>query len=526
MTICNAILTASNSADTNPECTRFGFVRYANRREADRAIERLDGSFLYGFRISVMLARFNVRTSFWRKTKTVLNNGLFHQVDIHDDRDNPENLYLGREKAFQPQAAVLEKESSSTLKKGKKRVTGHVEEEELRKLRRCLVGETASVCSVSCINDRLRTWGLGEIKIQRLGGKNFLITIEDEELFLMLEDLQWSYLKEIFVGIELWKESYKHEERATWLKISGLPLHCWNHVTLKRIAELWGSFEFLGENALKSLDCEKITVLVVTNHVSKINDVVEVAIGDLIFDVRVSEIGFMDESMVPPNMVEKDGNRVFSKKKFGGSSSESTSESSVLPVPEGSVQVNAPVEEEALMDTCFGKENFEVNDDGNRIDISRLQESELSGDDLKGTFQRVGAIQDKSLDLSNRFNKCGSSVDKVESQNIVPAFGFRCGCDREEVLELAENERDLCWDAEVDRVNGSCDTEDHFLRVCSEIEDISLSDADLRAHQNILIREARKTLQLGKRLGMKICGNEEEVIRELVQIELNEHKDI
>ncbi|KAL4310349.1 hypothetical protein GQ457_01G030280 [Hibiscus cannabinus] len=574
------------------KCTRFGFVRYANRREADRAIERLDGSFLYGFRISVMLARFNVRTSFWRKTKTVLNNGLFHQVDIPDDRDNLENLNLGREKAFQPQAAVLEKESSSTLKKGKKRVTGHVEEEELRKLRRCLVGETASVCSVSCINERLRTWGLGEIKIQRLGGKIFLITIEDEELFLMLEDLQWSYLKEIFVGVELWKESYKQEERATWLEIS---------------AELWGSFEFLGENALKSLDSEKITVLIVTNHVSKINDVVEVAIGDLIFDVRVSEIGFIDESMVPPKMVEKDGNRAFSKKKFGGSSSESTSESSVLPVQEGSVQVNSPVEEEALMDTCFGKENFEVNDDGNRIDISRLQEYELSGDVLKGTFQRVGAIQDKSLDLSNRFNKCGSGVDKVESQNIDPAVNnlgsdvvgylgdegqtigiqpicdqmtnrvledisnmglagegvlnhspkeHNVGCDREEVLELAENERDLRWVTEVDRVNGVCDTEDHFLRVgsdgvsedadiqdrvlsenekrkrdrairrvkkkkyalskvCSEIEDISLSDADLRAHQNILIREARKTLQLGKRLGMNICGNEEEVIREL-----------
>ncbi|KAL4377880.1 hypothetical protein GQ457_02G034430 [Hibiscus cannabinus] len=308
---------------------------------------------------------------------------------------------------------------------------------------------------------------------------------------------------------------------------------------------------------------------------------------------------------------------------------------------EGSVQVNDPVEEEALMDTCFGKENFEVNDDGNRIDISRLQEYELSGDVLKGTFQRVGAIQDKSLDLSNRFIKCGSGVDKVESQNIDPAvnnlgsdvvgylgdegqtIGFQpicdqmtnrvledisnmglagegvlnhspkehnVGCDREEVLELAENERDLRWVTEVDRVNGVCDTEDHFLRVgsdgvsedagdffpelkdfnrqkegkkfgsmsdiqdrvlsenekrkrdrairrvkkkkyalskvCSEIEDISLSDADLRAHQNILIREARKTLQLGKRLGMKICGNEEEVIRELVQIELNEHKDI
>ncbi|KAK8521920.1 hypothetical protein V6N12_066492 [Hibiscus sabdariffa] len=218
-------------------------------------------------------------------------------------------------------------------------------------------------------------------------------------------------------------------------------------------------------------------------------------------------------------MVEKDGNRVFSKKKFGVSSSESTSESSFLLVPEGSVQVNAPVEEEALMATCFGKENFEVNVDGNRIDISRLQEYELSGDVLEGPFQRDGAIQDKSLDHSNLFNKCGSSFDKVESQNAdlaVNNMGFdvvgslgdesqtigihpicdqmtnrdledisnmglasegvlnhtckehNLGCDREEVIELVENERDLCWASEVDRVNGVCDTEDHFLRVGSD----------------------------------------------------------
>ncbi|KAK8582796.1 hypothetical protein V6N13_069564 [Hibiscus sabdariffa] len=323
--------------------TRFGFVRYANRRDAYRAIERLDGSFVYGFRISVMLARFNVRTSYWRKTKPVPNNRSVHQVDHPFDRDNLEKLNIGGKKENQFQAAVLEKgESSSPLKKGKKRVTGHVEEEEIRKLRRCL----------------------------------------------MLEDLQWSYLKEIFVRVELWKESFKQEERVTWLEISGLPLQCWNHLTLKRIAELWGSFESLGENASKSLDCEKITVSLVTNHVSKIDDVVEVVIGDLLFDVRVSEIGLYDQPMVSSKMVEKDEIWDGPEKKFGDSSSESTSENSIFPAPKDSVQVNVSVEEEALMAMCFGKEKVDVNVNGNRTDTSRLQEYELSGDVLEEPIQR------------------------------------------------------------------------------------------------------------------------------------------
>ncbi|KAL4388053.1 hypothetical protein GQ457_09G007190 [Hibiscus cannabinus] len=62
-----------------------------------------------------------------------------------------------------------------------------------------------------------------------------------------------------------------------------------------------------------------------------------------------------------------------------------------------------------------------------------------------------------------------------------------------------------------------------FNKEVSEIEDRSLSDVDLLTRQDILAREARKTLQLGKSLGMEIHGDEEEVIRELVQIELTEN---
>ncbi|KAK8674743.1 hypothetical protein V6N13_032848 [Hibiscus sabdariffa] len=49
----------------------------------------------------------------------------------------------------------------------KKRNAGHIEVEELWNLKRCLVGETTSVCSVNSVSTRLSEWGLGEIKVQR-----------------------------------------------------------------------------------------------------------------------------------------------------------------------------------------------------------------------------------------------------------------------------------------------------------------------------------------------------------------------
>ncbi|KAK8475368.1 hypothetical protein V6N13_019904 [Hibiscus sabdariffa] len=50
---------------------RFGFVRFSNQRDADRAIERLNGFHLYGFKVRVTVARFNARTTYWRRKKGI-----------------------------------------------------------------------------------------------------------------------------------------------------------------------------------------------------------------------------------------------------------------------------------------------------------------------------------------------------------------------------------------------------------------------------------------------------------------------
>ncbi|KAK8570802.1 hypothetical protein V6N13_103205 [Hibiscus sabdariffa] len=59
---------------------RFGFVRFSNRSDAGRAMERLNGFKLYGFRLSVCFAKFNARTTYWRKKRasqaTQRSNGL------------------------------------------------------------------------------------------------------------------------------------------------------------------------------------------------------------------------------------------------------------------------------------------------------------------------------------------------------------------------------------------------------------------------------------------------------------------
>ncbi|KAK8689103.1 hypothetical protein V6N13_087830 [Hibiscus sabdariffa] len=189
--------------------------------------------------------------------------------------------------------------------KGAKRVLGHVVEEDLWKMKRCLVGEMSTVCGVATIMERLTSWGLGEIKIQRMDGKVFLFTLEDDELFMMLEDLDWSYLKEIFTKVEPWSEKMTTLARATWLKLTGVPLHCWNQVTTRRIAKLWGHFEAFGENINHSIDCEKVLVLVTTNHKGKIEDVIELGVGSRAYAVRVEELGCKERMMTDRQSTKK-----------------------------------------------------------------------------------------------------------------------------------------------------------------------------------------------------------------------------
>ncbi|KAK8715603.1 hypothetical protein V6N13_042933 [Hibiscus sabdariffa] len=57
---------------------RFGFVRFSNRWDANRAIEILNGFILYGSRISVSIARYGSRLTYWRKVRPTMNPNQEH----------------------------------------------------------------------------------------------------------------------------------------------------------------------------------------------------------------------------------------------------------------------------------------------------------------------------------------------------------------------------------------------------------------------------------------------------------------
>ncbi|KAK8705944.1 hypothetical protein V6N13_049528 [Hibiscus sabdariffa] len=142
---------------------RFGFVRFKSKPDAERAIEWMNGFRLYGNRLLVKMAEFE------GKKGGRTGNDLASKRNKSHEEFNTYELDVGKGlKQMTKEEGGVSKESRT-----KKRIIGHIEEEDLWNLRLCLVGTTATVCNVNNIQSRLADWGFGGINVQRLGGKAF-----------------------------------------------------------------------------------------------------------------------------------------------------------------------------------------------------------------------------------------------------------------------------------------------------------------------------------------------------------------
>ncbi|KAK8619435.1 hypothetical protein V6N13_133395 [Hibiscus sabdariffa] len=173
-------------------------------------------------------------------------------------------------------------------------------------------------------------------------------------------------------------------ERATWLEIRGLPLHCWNGVTLKKIAGLWGSFEALGENDKHTMDCEKARVLIITNQVRRIEDIIDVEVGDNMFQVSVREVGFNDGTSYP--LCKNGNNEMVESEKTDESTCNSKSDT-VRCNEEEKVDRSRSGTEEEMFQAMWIDRNC-INGDSRDKESSRgqIKLSELVGGELKDTL--------------------------------------------------------------------------------------------------------------------------------------------
>ncbi|KAK8653178.1 hypothetical protein V6N13_127188 [Hibiscus sabdariffa] len=248
---------------TNVSGSKFGFIRFSTLREAETTVYMFGGAWVVDRRIRVNLVRYRSRSNYWRRKHS---HGL-PQEKVHQNDNKFDNVpATGKTgEGGYPKEADVESSSklqgmsldekpvaeAKTHKETSRRIHGHVEEESLWKLSKSLIGTMALDCNTEEVKRRLHNWGLGDFVVKKMGGRRFLIESIDDELLNLMEKQQWSLLKEIFLEVCYWSETFKILDRTTWVEVVGIPLHCWNYLTFKRIAECWGSLVALVSSSVQ-----------------------------------------------------------------------------------------------------------------------------------------------------------------------------------------------------------------------------------------------------------------------------------
>ncbi|KAK5834241.1 hypothetical protein PVK06_018118 [Gossypium arboreum] len=202
------------------EGKRFGFVKFSKREDAQRAITRLEGFLMLGKKIRVKIARYSGKRIIWKKVQA---------------KEDISQLKVSQSKGMRNQDRDCDILKDKVVNNSKV-IVGHVENEQLWKLQRCLIGETASFCNSNSLSERIACMGLGELKVKRLQGRYFLVEVPDEELLEILRQREWAYLKEFFINIEPWSKKFKVWKGQYGLKLQGFLFIAG---TTKHLREWW-----------------------------------------------------------------------------------------------------------------------------------------------------------------------------------------------------------------------------------------------------------------------------------------------
>ncbi|KAE8676761.1 hypothetical protein F3Y22_tig00111582pilonHSYRG01032 [Hibiscus syriacus] len=542
--------------------------RFSKKEDTERAMQRLNGFWLFGYRLSVKEARFRAKNS---------------SGDLNSPSNSNTAIRVPNDKS------IAEEVSETQTRRRSRSIQGVIDDEVVRKLQKCLVGTMATVCSSTQVVDRLRAGGLGEVRIKFMGGRDFLLEFMDEELYTFMKEHNWSFLREVFLEVNPWTESYRASERVTWIKLIGVPLHCWNHNTFKRISELWGECLAMGENALQESSCEEMTILIATRRKELIDEVVDLEAGRDVFKIRVVEqntsrsdtCSHKKEAKV--NLVTDDSSAstVRSMEPTEEEKAERWHEEDdsylmcMGNIPRGGCmsgreEVERNIGEDAIVgqrvnDVCSGKsqKQYEV-EEGNEVEVAEddcrflvkvVDDNEGINENLKDLSIREGGLGAKAVEVSeylgltNSFSKKGSNKEQLDGCLADPKVN-KSSLRR----EGEEWEKGLCLQmsddifipktkqnfrakegkikkySSIKKIQGKYGVTQGKIRNCrvkkihrkelseeelTELEGRSLSDSDLQERWQRKKSEARKTLQIGRELGIQFKGSEEALVKEI-----------
>ncbi|KAK5786932.1 hypothetical protein PVK06_041582 [Gossypium arboreum] len=364
-------------------------------------------------------------------------------------------------------------------------VKGFVEEELLWKLQRCLVGESASICDSKNMAERLTKFGLREILVKRIQGRFFLIEVPDEEFMEVLKQNNWGYLKECFLLIEPWSEKSYVSNRVSWVEVVGIPLHCWNFETFKRVAELWGKLISMGESWNDACCYEKMEMLISINQLQQIDDLIMLEVGD----------STRSESKISPEVKRND---------VGG---DVGGEFNAISLERGAIEKDGVglAAVDVMSEENFFGNNIIIEEEnlGSERELNRAREDLIN----MGLIMQVGPSEDEVGGVeSERRGVEGEEVrfNIVEDFSLFNQYRRKKKFLNKRIRSMREIQDSVLSTKEKQRRDRKERIEKGkaITRGEDPTANLSLSDSDINNRRRVILKEAKKTWEVGKKLGL------------------------
>lgn len=305
---------------------KFGFVRFSSEKEADQAVEGINGAWVWGFELvvkyasyskttkrsphrfkeqeqsNVQLKRANFQSCLQQNGKIGQGNrprgGLKQQVN---GGHPPNRSYAHRHqesKEIRGKEIWRRKGTEETSKQGDQNGVGMSGKLEIIHsvradpvgngwLFRSAVGCMRRLISAPELQEVIMKEYHKEVQVRPMGGRFLLLTFQSEEIRDEAVKGKWlmAYLEEMKPR----NGEPSRDERFVWIACYGMPLNAWNVSSFKSIGSKWGHFVEVDDVTLRDSSFLKGRMLVATEQSCKIEGKVQLFVGSSNYMVRVEE---------------------------------------------------------------------------------------------------------------------------------------------------------------------------------------------------------------------------------------------
>ncbi|KAK8635500.1 hypothetical protein V6N13_004234 [Hibiscus sabdariffa] len=170
----------------------------------------------------------------------------------------------------------------------RKRVVGVVDENNVDILRCSAIDRSLCATTLAKLSGDFTRAKLQGFSIMRITWPFFLLMFNDVESRRNL--LESRVLLQWFDTIQEWSSDIKLDRRHVWLAVRGVPVQAWSKHTFKNIAEVWGSLVYIDKDTSATTSFEQGCILIETDVMNRIEDVVELVVNGRLYPLRVHEI--------------------------------------------------------------------------------------------------------------------------------------------------------------------------------------------------------------------------------------------